>query len=161
MEKDRLAALKLMLDGFAQKQQKQDRDREDRRAALEKFLNWYGEITQSIIRPAFEDFSQALAQSGHPCTVDVDKPVDPGDSASAAKLTLTIYPAAVTLAQGNPSLSYKASPNQRKITVSRSIITMSGGIVASVVGEYLPEQLSREMVEQQLFDLANATFAPQ
>ncbi len=67
----------------------------------------------------------------------------------------------MTLAHGNPSLSYKASPNQRKITVSRSIITMSGGIVASVVGEYLPEQLSREMVEQQLFDLANATFAPQ
>jgi len=161
MEKERLAALKVVLDVFAQKQKKQDDDREERRAALEKFLNWYGEITQSIIKPAFEDFSQTLSQSGHPCTVDVDKSVDPGDSASAAKMTLTIFPVAATLAHGNPSLSYKASPNQRKITASRSIITMSGGIVASVVGEYLPEQLNREMVEQHLFDLATATFAPQ
>ena len=102
-----------------------------------------------------------LAERGHPCTVDIDKPVDPADSASAAKITLTIFPVAATLAHGNPSLSYKASPNQRRITSSRCTVTSSGGIVASVVGEYALEQLNREVVEQHLFDLAAATFAPQ
>jgi len=161
MEASRSAALKSMLDGFAQKQQEQSRERDDRRVALEQFLVGYAEATRSIIKPVFEEFAAMLAERGHPCTVDIDKPVDPADSASAAKITLTVFQNAVTLAHGNPSLSYKASPNQRKITSSRCTMTSSGGIVASVVGEYTLEQLNREVVEQHLLDLAAATFAPQ
>lgn len=161
MEKTRFAALQSMLDDFARKQQAQDRERNDRRVALEQFLSGYATATRSTIKPCFEEFSSALGERGHPCTIDVDQPADPADSASAAKITLTIFPLATTLAHGNPSLSYKASPNQRKITSNRCTMTSSGGIVASVVGEYTLEQLTREEIEQHLFELASATFSPQ
>ena len=158
MEASRRAALKSMLDGFALKQQEENRERDDRRVALEQFLSGYADATRDVIRPCFEEFSAELAARGHPCTVDVDQPADPGDSASAAKITLTIFPNAVTLAHGNPSNSYKASPNQRKDTSNRCTMTSSGGIVASVIGEYSLAELTREVVEQHLFDLAAATF---
>ena len=161
MEANRRAALKSMLDSFAFKQQVENRERDDRRIALEQFLAGYAAATRDIIRPCFEEFTAELAARGHPCTIDIDQPADPSDSASAAKISLTIFPNAVTLAHGNPANSYKASPNQRKVTSSRSTMTSSGGIVASVIGEYALEELTREVIEQHLFDLASATFSPQ
>ena len=161
MDKARRSELKKLLDDFEMKQREQNRQRDDRRIALEQFLTGYAEKTQSVIKPGFEEFSAELGERGHPCTIDVDKPTDPADSVSAAKITLTIFPAGATLAHGNPSLSYKASPNQRKITSSRSTITTSGGIVAGVVGEFGLDELTRDVVEQHLLDLATTIFAPQ
>ena len=150
--------LKKILDGYALKQQQQTQQRDERRTELEKFLAGYIEAAQSIIKPAFEEFSAELAQRGHPCTIDMDKPANPNDSQTAAKITLTIFPNSATLTHGNPSLSYTASPNQRKVAAQRCTITSSGGITSSSVGEHTLEQLTREVVDQHLFDLASSIF---
>ncbi len=159
MEQSRRSELTRMLDEYARKQQSQNRERDDRRLALERFLSGYAESTAAVIKPCFEEFAAELGERGHPCTVEIDKSLDPADSASAAKITLTVFPNAMTLPHGNPCLSYKASPNQRKITSNRSTITGSGGIVVGVVGEFDLEQLTRSAVEQHLLDLATTIFA--
>lgn len=159
MDQSKRDALKKMLDDHELKQQQQTRQRNERQTALEKFLAGYIEVTQSIIKPSFEEFSAELEKRGHPCTIDMDKPANPHDSLTAAKITLTIFPNSATLTHGNPSLSYAAAPNQRKIAAHRCTITSSGGITASSVGEYTLEQLSREVVEQHLFDLAASIFS--
>jgi hypothetical protein len=160
MDAAKRAELKRLLDDFESKQRKQNQEREDRRIALEQFLAGYAELTQSVIKPCFEEFAAALDARGHPCTIEIDKPADPADSISAAKITLTVFPGATTLAHGNPSLSYKAAPNQRKIAANRSTITTSGGIVAGLVGEFELAQVTRDVVERHLFDLATTVFSP-
>lgn len=160
MDRSKRNALKKILDDYELKQQQQTQQRDERRTELGKFLAGYVEATQSIIKPVFEEFAAELAQRGHPCTIDMDKPANPNDSLTAAKITLTIFPNSATLTHGNPSLSFTAAPNQRKITAQRCTISSSGGVTASAVGEYTLEQLSREVVEQHLFDLAATIFNP-
>ena len=159
MDPSKHDALKEMLDGFEQKQQQQNRQRDERRTELEQFLAGYLEVVASIIRPGFEEFSTELGKRGHPCTIDMDKPANPRDSLPAAKITLTIFPEAATLTHGNPSLSYTASPNQRKIAAQRCTIMSSGGIVASSIGEFTLDQLTRDVVDQHLLDLAATIFS--
>ena len=159
MNEARREALKKMLDEYELKQQQQARQRDERRMALETFLAGYTELTQSIIKPSIEAFSAELEKRGHPCKIAVEKPADSPDSLAAAKITLTIFPNSATLTHGNPSLSYAASPNQRKIAVQRNTIMSSGGITTSSVGDYTLEQLSREVVEQHLLDLAASVFS--
>jgi hypothetical protein len=158
MDETKRDALKKMLDDYELKQQQQTRQRDERRTALETFLAGYAEVTQSIIKPGFEAFSAELEKRGHPCTIVLEKPTGPLDGLTAAKITLTIFPNSATLTHGNPSLSYAASPNQRKIAAQRNTIMSSGGITTSSVGDYTLEQLSREVVEQHLFDLAASIF---
>ncbi len=159
MEQSTRDALQKILDGYALKQQLQTQQRDERRTELEKFLAGYIEVTQTIIKPGFEEFSAELAQRGHRCTIEMAKPANPNDSLTAAKITLTIFPDSAALTHGNPSLSYSASSNQRKIAAQRCTVTSSGGITASSVGDYTLEQLSREVVEQHLVDLAASIFS--
>jgi len=160
MDDAKLRELKHLLDDFDQKQRLQNREREDRRLALEQFLDGYAAVTESVIKPCFEEFAATLEARGHPCTIEIDKPLDPADSISAGKITLTVFPNAATLSHGNPSLSFKASPNQRKVTASRSTITTSGGIVAGVIGEFELNQITQAGTDQHLLDLAATVFAP-
>jgi hypothetical protein len=160
MELTKRAELTQLLDGFERKQREQQLERDARLLALNQFLSGYAELAQSLIKPAFEEFAADLGARGHPCTIDLNTRAEPGDSVSAAKITITIFPAGATLAHGNPSLSYTAAPNQRKIVAGRCSVTSSGGIVGSVVGEYEMPQFTRAVVEQHLLDLATSVFAP-
>jgi hypothetical protein len=158
MDDPKYNALKEMLDRYELKQQQQIQQRDDRRIELEKFLSAYLALTESVIKPGFAEFSATLAKRGHPCTVEMENPGNLRDILPATKITLTIFPDAATLTHGNPSLSYTASSNQRKIAAHRCTLTSSGGVNASSVGEYSLEQLSRDVIEQHLFDLAASVF---
>ena len=159
MNETKRDTLKKILDGYELKQKQQTQQREDRRTALEKFLADFMETVQSTITPSFEEFSAGLEARGHPCTIGLEKPTGPHDSLTTAKITLTIFPDSTTLTHGNPFISYTASPNQRKVAAHRSTITSSGGSIASSIGEYTLGELSREIVEQHLLDLAETIFS--
>ena len=152
-----------LLDKHGQRQARDEKTQQDVKKAGDVFVEEFVKFRAGVIKPLFEEVGNSLKQHGHDYSVkEQEYGIGADKKTTDAGITLLIYPQGVNR-DGHaehefPSYSVSAVGYSKALRLHGSYMRPHSGGGAGPRGEYKLQQLSREVLEEDLLKLLAQVF---
>ena len=166
MKEETKLTLDKLMDKYQQKLAAAKMNQEKIRSEEDVLQSAFKQLEKEVIRPVMEDFGKQLKARGHEYQItEEEESLDREGKLRDASITMHIFPAGINRSafrqENTPSISFIASRNKKKVLVHASnILPNRGGSAGARGGDLMVEEVTSDLVEQEILGVLNDIFAP-
>ncbi len=166
MKEETKLTLDNLMDKYQQKLAEAKKKQENIRSGEDVLLSAFKQLRKEVIRPVMEDFGNKLKARGHEYQItEEEESLDREGKLRDASITMHIFSAGIDRSaysqENTPSISFIVSRHNQKVWVHGSNILPNRGGSAGVRGGDLNiEEVTSDLVEQEILGVLKEIFAP-
>lgn len=136
--------------------------KEEEKKAQDLFDQQFEQLKHEVIWPVFVEFGNELSKHGHDFHVSEDKGyMDAIANYQPAKISFNIYPASLEKhfhkPESTPYIAFIANKYAKKIGIEVSTMMPGEGGVIGSHGEFLPQEVTKDLVETEVTNVLKNT----
>jgi hypothetical protein len=163
MKEETKSQLDILMNKYKKKLTEPENKKEQQMSGEDIFLSEFRRLRKEVIRPAMEDIGNQLKSHGHDFEVlEEEESVDHEGRTQDANIIMRIFPAgndkSIYRHEGTPGISFHAAKYKMKIWIHTSTVLPKRGGQAGSRGEFKPEEINTDLVEQKTLALLKEIF---
>ena len=163
MKNDTSDRLESVFDKYDKKQTEIKNEQEKVKTEHELFLETFDKKITEVIRPTMEELGEAIKNRGHHFEITEGQETQDGEGrTTAAQVKMKIHPNGQQPRYGqpgdSPALTFFAGTYDNKVWSHASTIMPGRGGSAGKRNDYLVENITNDIVEEEIIHLLNECF---